>query len=813
MEDFMFRKTISSIAVITFICSLVVPVPKAQALGLLGLPDPGTMVLLSPAYEPTLIKGLTVHKDNPFLFDFIVDTGHSQLAGEALKKEGDRLIKYFFAALTIPDRDLWVNLSPYEKDRTIPKALGQTAMGRDLLAQDYMLKQLTASLINPEKELGKKFWDKVYLQARERFGTTKIPVNTFNKVWVVAEKASVYEHRQTAFIVSGHLKVMLEQDYLALQKHTNNPVILSAAKDLKIPLDSSGPKSVAHQNDVNTLASQIVRSIILPAIEHEVNTGKNFATLRQIFYSQILAVWFKRNLKQALLSQVYADKSTVNGVNLQDPSIKERIYQRYLQAYKKGAYNYIKDEIDPVTQQLVPRKYFSGGYDSAQLVIDKASDHSMRNASPATGTDFALTAVLNLNSLMDKAMQVISMTLPRKAELVKGRTPVTLRVDPMLLVIDGEAYPLGIVQGFLESFGRTQIDTPVGKAMDIVIQGLDGIQGVNKADFKYKMVKFLSLHELNLFDNTIVRMVETFNTELMAISHKQFLPGEEYKFKGQRIIVPQVTRIMGQKMESIDLFSLNKVLGILKPEVKAKLSPPSKNHFKANDETRTAFLFLSRILISYNFVIREPVQVIGKPQVDAADDIEVEGTMLQPLLVFLMDLSDVLKMNNEAVSIEFKSPDAAMATEEVIVELKKLNHYSSPFFTEGIWDIVRDYLNGKIDEENAVKEIEYHNKTFIVDLLGFARSMKEGTSYINGAFPVVGSGEAEKISRDPAMNGGIDLNTLNNGLSVSKDANGGVTITVDPAMIERVRREGIRNATPVIINMTFLPSVDQLLGL
>ena len=30
-------------------------------------------------------------------------------------------------------------------------------MGRDMLAQDYILKQLTASLIYPEKDLGKDF--------------------------------------------------------------------------------------------------------------------------------------------------------------------------------------------------------------------------------------------------------------------------------------------------------------------------------------------------------------------------------------------------------------------------------------------------------------------------------------------------------------------------------------------------------------------------------------------------------------------------------------------------------------------------------
>jgi hypothetical protein len=48
-------------------------------------------------------------------------------------------------------------------------------MGRDLLAQDYMLKQITASLIYPEDNLGKKFWDRVYSQAQEQYGTIQYP--------------------------------------------------------------------------------------------------------------------------------------------------------------------------------------------------------------------------------------------------------------------------------------------------------------------------------------------------------------------------------------------------------------------------------------------------------------------------------------------------------------------------------------------------------------------------------------------------------------------------------------------------------------
>ena len=83
----MFRKFISSAVIVCFFLTTLGPLPKAHADTVLNLPAPGTMVNLSPAYEPVIIKGLTVHKDNPFLFDFIVDVGQDKLSGEPLKKD------------------------------------------------------------------------------------------------------------------------------------------------------------------------------------------------------------------------------------------------------------------------------------------------------------------------------------------------------------------------------------------------------------------------------------------------------------------------------------------------------------------------------------------------------------------------------------------------------------------------------------------------------------------------------------------------------------------------------------------------------
>ena len=132
------------------------------------LPAPGVMVHLSPKFSPSILKGIKVHPDNPFRFDFILDKGDSELSNDQLKEESSQLIKYFLASVTIPEKDLWVNLSPYEKDRIIPKSFGLTEMGRDLLAEDYMLKQITASLIYPEDEMGKKFWKRIYEEAAKK---------------------------------------------------------------------------------------------------------------------------------------------------------------------------------------------------------------------------------------------------------------------------------------------------------------------------------------------------------------------------------------------------------------------------------------------------------------------------------------------------------------------------------------------------------------------------------------------------------------------------------------------------------------------
>lgn len=422
-------RILCSFVVFNFAFTLVLPPSQAQFIPqAFNLPSPGTMVKPSESYFPTLIKGITIDPKNPLHFEFIVDTGNSKLKGDALKEESTKIVKYFLASLTVPENDLWVNLSPYEKERIVPDGFGQTEMGRDLLAQDYILKQLTASLMFPENELGKKFWDRVKQKAQEKFGTTEIPMNTFNKVWIVPKKASIYENNGTAFIIESELEVMLEQDYMALMQNMDNR---------KFGLDQVQEDKA---KDVSGVASAIVKEVLIPEITKEVNQGKNFANLRQVYNAMILATWYKIALKESLLGKVYVDKNKVSGIDIEDKEAKQKIYEQYLAAFKKGVYDYIKEEYDPNTQEIVPRKYFSGGFSPRVASANNAmlSDYMRDNISRGEFRQLPVTVQARVDRAMaanvaDSQVYSIDITAleitPGKKDAVARALGQTPKVD------------------------------------------------------------------------------------------------------------------------------------------------------------------------------------------------------------------------------------------------------------------------------------------------------------------------------------------------------------------------------------------------
>ncbi|MBF0595362.1 MAG: hypothetical protein HQL22_10420, partial [Candidatus Omnitrophica bacterium] len=398
MFDSVKRKIISWIMLVVFSMSQG---SSSWAQSAAPMTAPGSMVALSAAFIPPTLKGLKVYPNNPFQLDFILEKGKKT----PLNVRGpvaQRLVKYFLAALTVPEKELWVNLSPYEKERIIPDSFGETTLGRDLLAQDYLLKQITSSLLSPDSATGKLFWQKVYAQAYRQFGTTDIPMEAFHKVWIVPEHAVVYEKYGTvAYVAEAKLKVLLDTDYLATVNNSS-----PTGEHVTPEGGSVSPSTLPTYQPMNTKAFQgstiadptqdisknIMREVVIPVLEKEVNEGANFAIIRQVYSSLILAAWFKRKIKSSLLYQAYVDRHKISGLEPQgvmkgsdDDLTPEKIWDRYVVAFKKGVVNIVRDEKDDLSGEVLPRKYFTGGaaFDFSQAgVLDVLSDSKIEMKMP-----------------------------------------------------------------------------------------------------------------------------------------------------------------------------------------------------------------------------------------------------------------------------------------------------------------------------------------------------------------------------------------------------------------------------------------------
>ncbi|MBF0387416.1 MAG: hypothetical protein HQL20_06125 [Candidatus Omnitrophica bacterium] len=108
VNHFIWRKITASVVISAFLLtSGIAPARYANAQEFY-LPQPGLRIGLSPAFDPPSLKGVKIDPVNPLLMDFILDRGNSRVSSDQLVLDSTRLVKYFLAALTVPEKDLWV---------------------------------------------------------------------------------------------------------------------------------------------------------------------------------------------------------------------------------------------------------------------------------------------------------------------------------------------------------------------------------------------------------------------------------------------------------------------------------------------------------------------------------------------------------------------------------------------------------------------------------------------------------------------------------------------------------------------------------
>lgn len=250
------------------------------------------------------------------------------------------LLNYFFIGITLPNDSFWVNLRPDSPDNIIDSALAMTDVGKILLEADLQLKKDTAKFTSPETVEGKKYWAKLYQKAEELFGTSNITIPTLTRPWIVPGEIIIREAKDNAYIYKATLKVCLEQDYLKDSATYN-------FKDERL-------------RQLNEYSSQLIRELIIPKLTREINCSKRYASLRQVYYSLILAQWFKQKFygKGGLYASLI-DRHNLTGLTSKTDWSKTAYFKEYQKSFKDGEYN-IEEQVSSISGKTF-RTYFSGG--------------------------------------------------------------------------------------------------------------------------------------------------------------------------------------------------------------------------------------------------------------------------------------------------------------------------------------------------------------------------------------------------------------------------------------------------------------------
>jgi len=279
--------------------------------------------------------------------DAFVSTSNNST--NSITQATQELLNYFFIGISLPNDSFWVNLRPDSPDNIIDNYLAQTDVGKILLEADLQLKKDTAAATSPQTPEGKKYWAQLYKKAEELFGSDNITIPTLTRPWIVPAEIIIRETKDSAYIYKATLKVMLEEDYLNSTNSSNSINSIYSFKDPRLKA-------------LNEYSSQLLRELIIPKLNKEVNSSKRYAALRQVYYSLILAQWFKSRF-QGLIPKgtvpALIDSRNLTNLMSKQPWSKTAYFKEYQNSFKDGEYNLKEPIYTPYGQSV--RSYFSGG--------------------------------------------------------------------------------------------------------------------------------------------------------------------------------------------------------------------------------------------------------------------------------------------------------------------------------------------------------------------------------------------------------------------------------------------------------------------
>ncbi len=189
--------------------------------------------------------------------------------GEISDSQTKKVLSYFYSALAIPDKNRWVDLFVLNTDQDVMgPGLEWTELGYTMIDADLRMKVKINELMDPDNKVGAELWGKL----------ADLGVSSFMpRFWMVPGEIKFYSDKDSVYIRSARIDVKVEVEDKGLNKGLREEI------------------------------KKILKETIVPVLGEEINKGPEFAELRKVYYSMILASWVKRRTSDGLVSDKLAN--------------------------------------------------------------------------------------------------------------------------------------------------------------------------------------------------------------------------------------------------------------------------------------------------------------------------------------------------------------------------------------------------------------------------------------------------------------------------------------------------------------------------
>jgi hypothetical protein len=306
----------------------------------------------------------SVQEGTSFTFQYTLRTNPAepgQVVADLATSESASLI-YFLTGLSLPNDSFWVNLNPEESERIATRSMCSTMVGRIMLEADLQMKKDFCKYENPcESEIGEKYWA-LLEEKREELVTECMRIypeeiqsvdNVFfgaaTRYWIVPDTITAYEDEDEIYVEEAALDIYSEPvfEYSTYEiKFQPTSLSTECRKSLKKAAEEYGQ-----------YAMEMEKNLILPLVVNEVNTGDQYAELRQAYLSLALAQWYKSHCKACLFSK-FIDSADANYLKAWRGQDCNDIWREYCDSFRNGEYYCEKTE-ERGTDRI--RKIYRGG--------------------------------------------------------------------------------------------------------------------------------------------------------------------------------------------------------------------------------------------------------------------------------------------------------------------------------------------------------------------------------------------------------------------------------------------------------------------